>query len=55
MKDIPNKFAKLYNKAKKSRKAAIRSFCVVCMGYSVEEVSKCTDTTCPLFSWRIKG
>ena len=42
-------------KRKKSRKAAIRSFCIECMGYVGSEVIKCTDKECPLYRWRRTG
>ncbi len=57
MRDIPKKYQKLYNRATsgKSRKAAIRSFCLECVGYFENEVKSCTDTNCPLFKYRLKG
>ena len=53
--DIPKKYHKLYNKRKVSRKAAIRSFCLKCMGYEEDEVKVCTDLSCEFYSWRLKG
>jgi len=53
--DVPKKYTGLYDKCKKSRKAAIRSFCVECVGYVSFEVIKCTDKGCPLYSWRKTG
>ena len=54
--NIPKKYIKLYNKGiKTSRKAAIRSFCLECMGYLEQEVILCPDTTCPLYKWRETG
>lgn len=57
MRDVPKKYCKLYNRAVsgKSRKAAIRSFCLECVGYLENEVKACTDTGCPLFKYRLKG
>lgn len=56
MRDIPAKYQKLYNRAMsgKSRKAAIRMFCLECMGYSEYEVSVCADPNCPLYPYRPK-
>ena len=53
--DIPEKYQPMYNRRKKSRKAAVRSFCLECVGYSENEVKLCTDHACPLFRWRLRG
>lgn len=55
--DIPLKYQRLYRRAKagRSQKAAIRSFCLECVGYVAEEVDLCTDPGCPLFEYRITG
>ena len=55
--DIPQKFQKLYQRAKtgRSQSAAIRSFCLECTGYEAEEVKLCTDPGCPLFEYRLNG
>ena len=56
--DIDKVHQALYAKRKKSRKAAIRCFCLFCCGGDVEskqEVKLCTDSTCPLYSWRLTG
>jgi len=55
--DIPPMFQKLYRRAKtgRSQQAAIRSFCVECVGYVLEEVKLCTDTGCPLYEYRLTG
>lgn len=55
IRQIPKKYQKLYNKRLTSRKAAIRSFCLECVGYSEKEVKLCSDTECPLFKFRLKG
>ena len=36
----------------KSRKVAIRAFCLECFGYESAEVNRCTAPTCPLFPYR---
>lgn len=36
----------------RSMRAAIDSFCLECMGYSRTEIPVCTDTGCPLYSYR---
>jgi len=36
----------------RSRKAAIRAFCLECMGYSAGEVALCTASACPLYAYR---
>jgi hypothetical protein len=55
--DIPQKFEKLYRRAKggRSQSAAIRSFCLECVGYVLEEVKLCTDAGCPLYEYRMTG
>lgn len=35
-----------------SRKAAIRAFCLECVGYESAEVNRCTATACPLYEYR---
>jgi hypothetical protein len=54
---MPRKYFALYERATtgKSRKAAIRSFCLECCGYSSLEVRKCTDLGCPLYIFREEG
>jgi len=50
---IPKKYQAMYDRRKKSRKAAIRSQCLECVGYVAKEVELCTDNGCPLFKWRL--
>lgn len=51
---IPKRYQKLYDRAMKgkSRKAAMKSFCIECMGYDHEEVLNCVDEGCPMFPYR---
>ena len=51
---IPGKYRSLYLRAwgGKSRKAAIRAFCLECTGYDAAEVRRCTDGACPLYPYR---
>lgn len=51
---IPPLYRGLYHLAMKgnSRRAAIKSFCLECMGWQREEVYKCTAVTCPLYRYR---
>jgi hypothetical protein len=51
--DIPRRYQALYKRRKRSRKSAIRSQCLECVGYVAKEVELCTDPGCPLFSWRL--
>ena len=37
---------------KYTRGKAIRLFCTECMGWSGDPVKECTDTLCPLFTFR---
>ena len=52
---IPTKYRGLYQRAMsgKSRKAAIRTHCLMCVGWQAREVVLCTATTCPLYSYRL--
>jgi len=38
--------------AGKSRKTAIRAFCLECFGYESAEVNRCTAPACPLYPYR---
>ena len=55
--EVPTKYAAIYRRAMtgKSRKAAIRSFCLSCVAWSEAEVRRCTSHTCPLFPYRPKA
>ena len=53
--DVPRKYVGIYKKRNRSRKAAIRSFCLECCHYETKEVENCTDEGCPLYHWRLKG
>lgn len=57
VREIPQKHQALYNQAVsgKSRKAAVRSFCLECVGYQVAEISRCSDGGCPLYAFRLRG
>ena len=55
--DMPNKYRGLYRMAwkRKSRKKAIRAFCLECVGYMPSEVRLCTSPDCPLYEYRLEG
>lgn len=54
--DIPRigGYQKLYDKAMtgKSRKSAMKAFCLECCGWERTEVHLCSDTGCPLYLYR---
>jgi len=52
--DIPARQRAIFRRAwtGKSRKAAIRAFCLECMGYQSAEINRCTGATCPLYPYR---
>ena len=53
---VSPKYRKLLERAwDGSRKAAIRSHCLQCCGFSLQAVRLCADSTCPLFEFRLKG
>ena len=51
---IPNRYHALYEQAMKgkSRKAAMRVFCLECCGWEIKEVFLCSDIECPLYPYR---
>jgi hypothetical protein len=54
-KSIPKQYRNLYRKAiqGKSRKAAIRLECLMCTGYKMCEVRKCTGIACHNYPYRM--
>ncbi len=56
-KDFPEPYRGHYLKAMegKSRRAAIRANCLMCMGYHSLDVQKCTAPACPLYPYRTGG
>ena len=53
--DMPAKYRGLYRMAwkGKSRKKAIRAFCLECLGYLPSDVRLCTSPDCPLYEYRL--
>lgn len=51
---VPVRSRAIYEKAMsgRSRKAAMRVFCLECCGWQVNEVFECTDVGCPLYPYR---
>ncbi len=52
---MPRSFRETYMKAtrgKASPRVAIRAFCCECAGWQRPEVTRCTDTACPLWAYR---
>jgi hypothetical protein len=51
---IPKQYPATYDRAMtgKSRKAAMRAFCLECCGWQIKEVFLCTDLACPLYPYR---
>ena len=53
---ISPKYRKLLERAwDGSRKAAVRSHCLQCCAFSPREVRLCSNSTCPLFEFRLRG
>lgn len=48
------RYSALYRQAwdRKSRAAAMKAFCLECVGYRRAEVARCTSCACPLWEWR---
>lgn len=55
--DVPARYQPLYRQAMggKSRKAAIRCFCLECVGWNEAEARLCTAPTCPLYPYLRRG
>lgn len=55
--EVPRKYRAMYRAgwARKSRKAAIRAFCLECVCYMPSEVRLCTSPDCPLYEFRLEG
>ena len=51
---MPKKYRATYNQAMsgRSRKAAMRAFCLECCGWEIKEVFLCTDSGCNLYPYR---
>lgn len=51
---VPKKYKGMYDRAMtgRSRKAAVRLHCIMCMGWDATEVDKCTATGCPMYPYR---
>ena len=56
-KTLPQRFRVVYRAGitGKSRKAAVRSMCLECVGFDTAEVARCTDYRCPLWAFRERG
>ena len=52
--DIPINYKNTYKKAMtgRYRAAAVKAFCLECMGWQREEVRKCNSVACPLYPYR---
>ena len=52
--DIPEIYRNHYKKAMtgRNRTAAIKSFCLECMGWQRTEVKNCDSVACPLYPYR---
>lgn len=54
---IPDLYKSTYATAKRgrSRRAAIRAHCLMCVGWNSAEVRLCTAPDCPLYPYRLGG
>jgi len=54
---IPRRYHGMYRRAAsgKSRKTAIRCFCLECVAWQEREVGLCSDLRCPLYPYRLTG
>lgn len=51
---VPAHYRKIYERAYAgtSRSAAIKAFCLDCVGFSRADITSCTAKACPLYSYR---
>ena len=53
LEDVPKQYQDTLRKAQSgSRRAAIRCYCLMCVGWARSEVECCTAPLCPLFPFR---
>ena len=50
--DVPLLYRAIAADASRSRAAAVKLFCLECVGYSRKDATACTATRCPLYRWR---
>ena len=50
--DVPPLYRDIAQAAPRSRAAAVKLFCLECVGFVRADVTTCTATRCPLFAWR---
>ena len=50
--DVPELYRGIAASASKSRANAVKLFCLECVGYVRTDVTGCTATQCPLWTWR---
>lgn len=50
--DVPVLYRGIAAEAVRSRAAAVKLFCLECVGYVRKDVTACTASACPLFRWR---
>jgi len=50
--DVPVLYRGIAANATRSRAAAVKLFCLECVGYVRRDVTNCTAPLCPLYRWR---
>lgn len=50
--DVPELYRGIAAQARRSRAAAVKLFCLECVGFARADVANCTARRCPLFAWR---
>jgi hypothetical protein len=50
--DVPPLYRGIAADALRSRAAAVKLFCLECVGYVRKDVTHCTAPKCPLYRWR---
>lgn len=54
MNDVPEMYQGIFAKARsgQSRSAAIKAFCLQCVGFVRKDITRCTAKQCPLYVYR---
>lgn len=54
MREVPSMYRSIFEKAATGRrpKAAIKAFCLACVGFVRKDITNCSATQCPLYPYR---
>jgi hypothetical protein len=51
--DVPSRYRKMYNRTMVGHRplAAMKTYCMMCVGWELEEMRLCTAPNCPLYPY----